>query len=81
MPVVSAFAGPTPNRTCRPGAQKDRRIGNNPFVMAVPPQGGASLSWISPWRSSPYGQMENKAMRGELLPVPGGYDEQGNLSR
>ena len=27
-----------------------------------------------------YGQMENKALRGELLPVPGGYDEQGNLS-
>ena len=27
-----------------------------------------------------YGQMENKAMRGELLPVPGGYDEHGQLS-
>jgi len=27
-----------------------------------------------------YGQMESTAMRGDQLPVPGGYDEQGNLT-
>jgi 3-dehydro-L-gulonate 2-dehydrogenase len=27
-----------------------------------------------------YGQMEAAAMRGEQLPVPGGYDEDGNIS-
>lgn len=26
------------------------------------------------------GQMENKALRNESLPVPGGYNEQGQLS-
>ncbi len=58
---------------------RDRRIGNNPFVMAVPRQGGHVVVDIAMAQFS-YGQMENKAMRGELLPVPGGYDEQGNLS-
>lgn len=58
---------------------KDRRIGNNPFVMAIPRKEGHVVVDIAMAQFS-YGQMENKAMRGELLPVPGGYDEQGNLS-
>ena len=58
---------------------KDRRIGNNPFVMAVPRKEGHVVVDIAMAQFS-YGQMENKAMSGELLPVPGGYDEQGNLS-
>ena len=58
---------------------KDRRIGNNPFVMAVPRKEGHVVVDIAMAQFS-YGQMENKAMCGELLPVPGGYDEQGNLS-
>ncbi len=58
---------------------RDRRIGNNPFIMAVPRQGGHVVVDIAMAQFS-YGQMENKAMRGEMLPVPGGYDEQGNLS-
>lgn len=58
---------------------KDRRIGNNPFIMAVPHQGGhvivdAAMSQFS------YGQMESAKLRGEQLPVPGGYDEDGALS-
>jgi len=58
---------------------RDRRIGNNPFIMAVPRQGGHVVVDIAMAQFS-YGQMENKALRGELLPVPGGYDEQGQLS-
>jgi len=58
---------------------KDRRIGNNPFVMAVPRAEGHVVVDIAMAQFS-YGQMENKALRGELLPVPGGYDEQGQLS-
>ena len=59
---------------------RDRRIGNNPFIMAVPRQGGHVVVDIAMAQFS-YGQMENKALRNELLPVPGGYDEQGQLSR
>ncbi len=58
---------------------RDRRIGNNPFIMAVPRKEGHVVVDIAMAQFS-YGQMVNKALRGELLPVPGGYDEQGNLS-
>lgn len=58
---------------------RDRRIGNNPFIMAVPRAGGHVVVDIAMAQFS-YGQMENKALRGEMLPVPGGYDEQGELS-
>ena len=58
---------------------RDRRIGNNPFIMAVPREEGHVVVDIAMAQFS-YGQMENKALRGELLPVPGGYDEQGKLS-
>lgn len=58
---------------------RDRRIGNNPFVMAVPRPGGHVVVDIAMAQFS-YGQMENKALRGEMLPVPGGYDGHGNLS-
>lgn len=58
---------------------RDRRIGNNPFIMAVPREGGHVVVDIAMAQFS-YGQMENKALRGEMLPVPGGYDEQGQLS-
>lgn len=58
---------------------RDRRIGNNPFIMAVPRQGGHVVVDIAMAQFS-YGQMENKALRNEMLPVPGGFDEQGQLS-
>jgi 3-dehydro-L-gulonate 2-dehydrogenase len=58
---------------------RDRRIGNNPFVMAVPRKEGHVVVDIAMAQFSS-GQMESTAMRGDMLPVPGGYDEQGNLS-
>jgi len=58
---------------------RDRRIGNNPFIMAVPRQDGHVVVDIAMAQFS-YGQMENKALRNEMLPVPGGYDEQNQLS-
>ena len=58
---------------------RDRRIGNNPFVMAIPHQEGHVVVDIAMAQFS-YGQMESTAMRGGLLPVAGGYDEQGELS-
>lgn len=58
---------------------RDRRIGNNPFIMAVPRQGGHVVVDVAMAQFS-YGQMENKALRNEMLPVPGGFDEQGQLS-
>jgi 3-dehydro-L-gulonate 2-dehydrogenase len=58
---------------------KDRRIGNNPFIVAIPRAEGhviidAAMSQFS------YGHMEGAKLRGEQLSVPGGYDEAGNIS-
>ena len=58
---------------------RDRRIGNNPFIMAVPREGGHVVVDMAMAQFS-YGQMEAAKMRGEMLPVPGGYDEAGNIS-
>ena len=58
---------------------KDRRIGNNPYIMAIPRKEGHVVVDIAMAQFS-YGQMEASAMRNEMMPVPGGYDEQGNMS-
>ena len=57
----------------------DRRLGNNPLVMAVPHAEGHVVVDLAMAQFS-YGQMESTAMRGEQLPIAGGYDEQGELS-
>lgn len=59
---------------------RDRRIGNNPFIMAVPRISGHVVVDMAMAQYS-YGQMESVAMRGETLSVPGGYDAHGELSR
>ena len=58
---------------------RDRRIGNNPFIVAVPRNEGHLVCDMAMAQFS-YGQMESVAMKGGRLPVPGGYDEEGNLS-
>ena len=58
---------------------RDRRIGNNPFIMAVPRAQGHVVVDMAMAQYS-YGQMETVAMRGDLLPIPGGYDAQGKLT-
>ncbi len=56
------------------------RIGNNPLVMAVPRPGGAVVLDMATSQFS-YGRLETASRRGETLPVPGGFDPAGNLSR
>ncbi|MGL6065408.1 MAG: 3-dehydro-L-gulonate 2-dehydrogenase [Fusobacteriaceae bacterium] len=58
---------------------KERRIGNNPIIFSVPKKSGAVVVDVAVAQFS-YGQMENTKLRGELLPVPGGYDINGKLS-
>lgn len=58
---------------------KDRRIGNNPFIMAIPRAEGHVVVDMAMAQFS-YGQMEATKLRGEQLPVPGGFDEAGQLS-
>jgi 3-dehydro-L-gulonate 2-dehydrogenase len=55
-------------------------IGNNPLVIAVPREKGHVVLDMAMSQFS-YGALESYRMRGELLPVDGGYDTEGNLTR
>lgn len=57
----------------------DSKLGNNPLVLAVPFQEDAIVLDMAMSQFS-YGSMELKQLEHKSLPVPGGYDEQGQLS-
>lgn len=55
-------------------------LGNNPLVLAVPRAGGHVVLDMAMSQFS-YGALESYRRRGEPLPVDGGYDSEGKLSR
>lgn len=55
-------------------------IGNNPLVIAVPRAKGAVVLDMAMSQFS-YGALESYRKRGELLPVDGGFDSEGRLTR
>lgn len=59
---------------------KDRRIGNNPFIFAVPKSNGDHVVVDCAVSQFSYGKIEEAKLKGQQLPVPGGYDEEGNLT-
>lgn len=59
---------------------KDCRIGNNPIIFAVPRAEGHVVVDMAVAQFS-YGKMEECKMNGQLLPVPGGFDTAGKLTR
>jgi 3-dehydro-L-gulonate 2-dehydrogenase len=58
----------------------DPVLGNNPLVFAVPRAKGHVVLDMAMSQFS-YGTLESYRKRGELLPVDGGFDEAGNLTR
>ena len=63
-------------------------LGNNPLVLAVPRtapggtyRGGPHVVLDMAMSQFSYGQLEAYAKRGEPLPVPGGFDRDGELSQ
>src|ERR1039457_4013618 len=55
-------------------------LGNNPLVIAVPRAGGHVVLDMAMSQFS-YGALASYAARGEKLPVDGGFDADGNLTR
>jgi 3-dehydro-L-gulonate 2-dehydrogenase len=55
-------------------------IGNNPLVIAVPREKGHVVLDMAISQFS-YGALESYRMRGDLLPVDGGFDVEGRLTR
>lgn len=58
----------------------DSRLGNNPLVLALP-YGDEAIVLDMAQSQFSYGALESARRRGQLLPVVGGYDPQGELSR
>jgi 3-dehydro-L-gulonate 2-dehydrogenase len=58
---------------------KDARIGNNPFVIAVPYETEAIVLDFAMSQYS-YGKMEAYAVEGRKLPYPGGFNFKGDLT-
>ncbi len=63
-----------------PWGSTSPRIGNNPLVIGVPRAGGHVVLDMAMSQFS-YGALSVHRMRGEELPVDGGYDEEGQLTR
>ncbi len=59
---------------------KDRKIGNNPIIFAVPRSNGEHVVVDCAVSQFSYGKIEEAKLKGQQLPVPGGYDEEGNLT-
>ena len=59
---------------------KDRKIGNNPIIFAVPRSNGEHVVVDCAISQFSYGKIEEARLNGKQLPVPGGYDEEGNLT-
>ena len=62
-----------------PWGAEEKRIGNNPMVMAIPRDGGHLLLDMAMSQFS-NGKLEILKQRGEDLPLAGGYDADGNLT-
>ena len=63
-----------------PWGATDARLGNNPLVIAVPRASGHVVLDMAISQFS-FGALESYRERGEQLPVEGGFDSQGNLTR
>ena len=62
-----------------PWGAEEKRIGNNPMVMAIPRDDGHILLDMAMSQYS-NGKLEVLQTRGEMLPIAGGFDSDGNLT-
>lgn len=60
---------------------KDNHIGNNPIIFSVPRSNGDHFMVDLALSQFSYGKLETTRLAGKELPVVGGYDEEGNLTK
>src|SRR6185369_8244775 len=63
-----------------PWGSSEPRLGNNPLVIAVPRPAGHVVLDMAMSQFS-YGALAAYRARGEMLPVEGGFDTEGRLTR
>jgi len=59
---------------------RDSRLGNNPFVMAIPRSNGEHVVVDMAMSQFSYGKIEEYRLKGSQLPIPGGYDTEDQLT-
>lgn len=67
----------TPNMP--PWGTVTSKLGNTPVIIAIP-RGDRPVVLDAAMSQFSYGKMERLQLRGEQLPMPGGYDEAGRLT-
>ncbi len=67
------------NQNTPPWGAKEPRIGNNPLIIAIPRREGHVVLDMAMAQFS-YGALSSYQLRGEQLPVAGGFDIEGNLT-
>jgi len=60
---------------------KDRNIGNNPFIMAIPRSNKEHVVVDCAMAQFSYGKIEEAKLKGQQLPVVGGFDSDGKPSK
>jgi len=68
------------NQNMPPWGAKDARIGNNPLIISIPRANGHVVLDMAMAQFS-YGALESYHRKGQSLPVPGGFDEQGHITQ
>ncbi|WP_162055301.1 3-dehydro-L-gulonate 2-dehydrogenase [Pontibacter pamirensis] len=63
-----------------PWGGNEPRLGNNPLVVAIPRKEGHIVLDMAISQFS-YGKLQEYELKGKELPVDGGYDEQGQLTK
>ncbi len=59
---------------------KDAKLGNNPVVVSIPHENAPILVDVAMSMFS-YGKLESYVRSGEQLPIDGGFDKDGNITR
>ncbi|WP_395343595.1 3-dehydro-L-gulonate 2-dehydrogenase [Ningiella sp. W23] len=76
--IAIMFTNTKPNMPAWGG--KELRIGNNPFVISIP-NGDSPILLDMAMSQFSFGKMESYAQNNEQLPVEGGWDKTGALSK
>lgn len=63
-----------------PWGAKENRLGNNPIIIAIPHEKEAIILDMAVSQFS-FGKIDLMHMQGQELPVPGGFDRNGHLSK
>ncbi len=63
-----------------PWGSLEPKLGNNPIAMAIPRANGAHVLFDGAMSQFSYGALESAARKHAVLPVPGGFNQAGELT-